>query len=151
MSNKKWLISITLILSVMSNNALAQDSESLQYRILKALSSLDQDSDSALYCDEEKVDTVSLKQCAMQELNVEKDRLDRVYKKLMSILDSSNKQRLKTSQLAWIDFSRKDCSFQTDWETGTMGPLMSIACETGFTQDRSKDLEDHLEYELNSR
>ena len=127
MNNKKWLIGIGLTLSVVLNSALAQDSE---------------------YCDEEKYDTVSLKQCGMKDLKIEKDRLDRVYKKLMSILDSNNKQLLKTSQLAWIDFSRKDCAFQTDWETGTMGPLMSISCETTITEDRRKDLESRLEFEL---
>jgi len=130
MSNKKWLISITLILSVMSNNALAQDSES---------------------CDEEKVDTVSLRQCGMQELGIEKSRLDLVYKKLTAILDSNEKQRLKTSQIAWVDFSKKDCSFRTDWETGSMGSLMSIGCETGLTKDRRKNLENRLISELRNK
>ena len=66
----------------------------------------------------------------------------------MSTLDSENKKLLKISQLAWVDFSKKDCAFRTDWETGTMGPLMSIGCETGVTEDRRKALEDRLTFEL---
>ena len=127
MKNKKWLIGIGLTFGILSNSASAQDAE---------------------YCNEEKYDTVSLKQCGMRDLKVEKDELDRVYKKLISILDSENKKLLRISQSAWVDFSTKDCAFRTDWETGTMGPLMSISCETSFTEDRRKDLENRLESEL---
>lgn len=127
MNNKKWLIGIGVTLGIMTNSASAQNSE---------------------YCDREKYDTVSLKQCGMKDLKMEKEKLDQVYKKLMSTLDSENKKLLKISQLAWVDFSKKDCVFQTRWETGTMGPLMSIGCETGVTEDRRKALEDRLTFEL---
>ncbi|WP_413521141.1 lysozyme inhibitor LprI family protein [Psychrobacter glacincola] len=127
MNNKKWLIGIGVTLGIMMNNVSAQNSE---------------------YCDREKYDTASLKQCGMKDLKMEKEKLDQVYKKLMSTLDSENKKLLKISQLAWVDFSKKDCVFQTDWETGTMGPLMSISCETGVTEDRRKSLEDRLTFEL---
>lgn len=127
MNRKICVFSIGLAFGVMLNSALAQDPE---------------------YCDEERYDTVSLKQCAMKDLKNEKDKLDSVYKKLITVLNSENKKLLKVSQLAWIDFGKKDCAFQTDWETGTMGPLMSISCETTIIEERRKNLENRLEFEL---
>ena len=98
------------------------------------------------YC-EGKYDTASLRQCAMTDYKLEENKINRVYKELMSTLSSKDKQRLKTAQLAWIDFRIKDCDFQTGWETGTMGPLMSISCETSHTEERRKTLEERLESE----
>lgn len=98
------------------------------------------------YC-EGKYDTVSLKQCSMADYKLEEHKINRVYKELMATLSSKDKQRLKTAQLAWIDFRIKDCDFQTGWETGTMGPLMSIGCETTHTEERLKILEERLEFE----
>ena len=83
----------------------------------------------------------------MADYKLEEHKINRVYKELMATLSSKDKQRLKAAQLAWIDFRIKDCDFQTGWETGTIGPLMSMSCETTHTEERRKTLEERLESE----
>ena len=122
MNNKIWLAAIS---SLILSNVSVQASE---------------------YCGG-KSDTVSLKQCAMQEYKLEENRINLVYKELQSVLNRENKQRLKTAQLAWIDFRIKDCDFRTGSETGTIGPLMSISCHSTHTEDRRKLLESILKSE----
>ena len=114
--------------------------------ILLSISMSSISAQAAEYCNG-KVDTVSLKQCAMTDYKLEENKINRVYKELMNTLNPKDKQRLKTAQLAWIDFRIKDCDFQTGWETGTMGPLMSIGCETTHTKERRNTLEERLDFE----
>ena len=125
MIHKTILFGVGALLSISMSSVWAQDVE---------------------YC-EGKYDTVSLKQCAMADYKLEENKINRVYKELMATLKSEDKQRLKTAQLAWVDFRIKDCDFRTGWETGTMGPLMSISCETTHTEERRKTLEERLESE----
>ncbi len=122
---KTILFGIGTLLSISMSSVWAQDAE---------------------YC-EGKYDTASLRQCAMADYKLEEHKINRVYKELMATLSSKDKQRLKAAQLAWIDFRIKDCDFQTGWETGTIGPLMSMSCETTHTEERRKTLEERLESE----
>ena len=123
MNNKTLLIGISLTLSIMLNGVSAHASE---------------------YCGG-RVDTFSLRECAMEDYKLEDDRLNKVYQKLRSILGPKDKQQLKAAQLAWIDFKVKDCDFLTGPEYGTVGLLTGISCLTKHTEYRRKALEEHLE------
>lgn len=125
MDNKKWITGISLGFCIVLSSASAHAAE---------------------YCND-KVDTISLRKCAIEDYKLEEDKINLVYQKLRAILSPKDNQRLKTAQLAWIDFRIKDCDFQTGWETGTIGPLMTIGCETSHTEDRRKVLEERLKSE----
>ena len=68
-------------------------------------------------------------------------RLNAVYKKVLSDLDTEGKKKLQASQQAWIAYRDAEAAFQADNERGgSMAPSIYSNTESELTEARIKEL-----------
>ena len=80
------------------------------------------------------------------ELAVEDKKLNQSYRDFQRLLNISEKQQLKTVQLAWIDFRDKACQFSAQSvRGGSAYPMVLNACLTTYTQQRRVQLDNDIE------
>jgi uncharacterized protein YecT (DUF1311 family) len=78
-------------------------------------------------------------------------RLNQVYQQLLPKLSTSRRQQLVTAQQAWIRFRDTSCTFErSQFEGGTMAPMVQANCLARVTQQRTKELERYLQ-EISNR
>lgn len=86
--------------------------------------------------------TITLRKCANEELQRQDTRLNRLYKKLINASESSDREKLKAAQSAWIQFRDRQCEYDAGSEKqGTMWPLMVTSCHLDFTIRRADEIE----------
>lgn len=89
--------------------------------------------------------TVDLRACTNAELQRQDQRLNRAYQKLSQTLQPANRKKLKTAQLAWIQFRDAQCELEAmNAADGTLSPLMAGSCHLAMTARRANELEDLL-------
>jgi uncharacterized protein YecT (DUF1311 family) len=68
--------------------------------------------------------------------------LNKVYKKLINLLQfSTEKELLVKAQQIWISYRDAHCAFaESSYEGGTMQPMVYFGCMTETTKQRIKDL-----------
>ena len=88
-----------------------------------------------------------------QEMNRQAERdaaradkaLNEVYKKLLATQDAEGAKLLKESQRAWIAFRDAEAKFASDEARGgSMAPLLYFGSLARITQERVKNLKEHL-------
>lgn len=73
-------------------------------------------------------------------------RLNQVYQQLIPKLSASRRQQLATAQQAWIRYRDASCNFErSEFEGGTMAPMIQARCLARVTEQRTKDLQQYLE------
>ena len=71
--------------------------------------------------------------------------LNQVYRRLIPTLGASQRQKLVTAQQAWIKFRDTSCTFEkSQFEGGTIAPMIYSNCLTDLTKQRTKQLESYL-------
>lgn len=76
--------------------------------------------------------------------------LNRVYKELQSVLDKNEKKLLVKAQRNWITFRDTHCEFEaSEFEGGSMQPMMRLACFTECTNNRIENLKANLKIRKN--
>ena len=92
-------------------------------------------------CDKAHTQT-DINKCIAAELAVEDKKLNQSYRDFQRLLSSSEKQQLKTVQLAWIDFRDKACQFSASpVRGGSAYPMALNGCLTTYTQQRRVQLD----------
>ncbi len=72
--------------------------------------------------------------------------LNKVYKKLVTMLKSKDKQLLLKSQRAWIAFRDSHCAFAaSSYEGGSMQPSVHMGCLSELTEKRIIELKALIE------
>ena len=100
---------------------------------------------AASTCDNTYTQT-DINQCIAAELAVEDQKLNQSYRNFQRLLNSSEKQQLKTVQLAWIDFRDKACQFSAhSVRGGSAYPMVLKGCLTTYTQQRRVQLDADIE------
>jgi len=100
---------------------------------------------NALDCNNAET-TYDMKDCALQDFQAIDKELNSVYKKLMNLLDSGGKQKLKTAQKAWIVFRDAQAKFSADYARGgTLERLLFQRSQVDTTQKRVVELKSILE------
>ena len=96
-------------------------------------------------CDKAYTQT-DMNKCAAAKLAVEDQKLNQSYRDFQRLLSSSEKQQLKTVQLAWIDFRDKACQFSASpVRGGSAYPMVLNGCLTTYTQQRRVQLDADIE------
>jgi uncharacterized protein YecT (DUF1311 family) len=95
--------------------------------------------------------TIEMKQCAAEEYKIADQKLNLVYKQLISQLKGEQKKRLIDAEVAWINFRDKSCNFESaDALGGTLEGLIYANCLVRMTNDRTTYFENYIK-ERNSR
>jgi uncharacterized protein YecT (DUF1311 family) len=72
--------------------------------------------------------------------------LNKIYKEVMKLLDENEKQLLIKAQKDWIKFRDSHCAFEaSEFEGGSMQPLIYSSCLTERTKARVEDLKSIFE------
>ena len=89
--------------------------------------------------------TVEMKYCSQQSYQAADRRLNQVYKKVISTLNSEQKQILTAAQQIWIKFRDRNCDFEVYGNRGGTGyEIFRNGCLERLTTQRTKDLQDYL-------
>ncbi len=72
--------------------------------------------------------------------------LNEVYAKVLGLLDDGSKEKLKTSQRAWVAYRDAEADFSADAEArgGSMWPLIHEGTRARLTKERVKRLKELL-------
>jgi uncharacterized protein YecT (DUF1311 family) len=70
-------------------------------------------------------------------------KLNAVYTKILASLDDNGKEKLKTSERAWLAYREAQAKFEADVVArgGTMAPLIYNECRVVLTDARIKELQ----------
>ncbi len=106
------------------------------------LSGADEDSSTGIQCDD-VFTTVEINRCAKKELQQSESELQLYYETVVEanrddevFLDS-----LKQSQAQWLSYRDSHCdSVYRYWREGTIRGVMSLACKTQLSQQRTLQL-----------
>ncbi|MBF0657404.1 DUF1311 domain-containing protein [Psychrobacter sp. NG25] len=92
-------------------------------------------------CDKARTQA-DLNNCVAAQLAVEDKKLNQSYRDFQRLLNSSEKQQLKTVQLAWIDFRDKACQFSaSSVRGGSAYPMALNGCLSTYTEQRRVQLD----------
>lgn len=81
--------------------------------------------------------------CAQQQYAAADAELNKTWKELLLLLDEKQKSKLREMEKAWIKLRDQHCELQSSqWEGGSMQPLIRFSCLKDFTDDRTRQLKD---------
>jgi uncharacterized protein YecT (DUF1311 family) len=90
---------------------------------------------------ENAVTTAAMRTCEASRYETAQQELDLAYQGLMEHLDDGQKQKLRTSQRAWLRFRDANADFQASLvQGGTLAPLVRIGSLTEMTKARTEEL-----------
>jgi uncharacterized protein YecT (DUF1311 family) len=90
---------------------------------------------------ENAVTTAAMRTCEASRYATAQQELDAAYQRLMEHLDDGQKQKLRTSQRAWLGFRDANADFQASLvQGGTLAPLVRIGSLTEMTKARTQEL-----------
>ena len=68
-------------------------------------------------------------------------QLNRVYQKLVAMLDDAEKTQLKNVETAWLKYRDANCEFVADqYKGGTIRPMIYALCMGDVTKNRTTEL-----------
>ncbi len=89
--------------------------------------------------------TADIHLCLGQEYRNADRRLNQLYQQLQTRLPVNRRQKLVTSQQAWIQFRDAACDFSSSrYAGGSLEPVRRTDCLTRLTRQRVQDLEEAL-------
>ncbi len=95
-------------------------------------------------CDD-AMTTAQMRECQNNFFQKSDSELNQVYGELMSKLSESRQAKLRESQRAWIQFRDKNAEFMaSDFEGGSMSPVISIYWLNLMTKNRISELKESL-------
>ncbi len=87
-----------------------------------------------------------MNQCAHKEFTTADAELNKVYAELVAKLDVKRRARLKESEQAWIKYRDANCEYESSqYEGGTMRPMVHSFCLARMTAARTGELKDQIE------
>ncbi|MBA1201891.1 DUF1311 domain-containing protein [Pseudomonas capeferrum] len=92
-------------------------------------------------CMDKASSTLAMSSCITAETQLQDNRLNRVYKQLMTRLDSDRQKRLREVQRNWIKYRDGNCAFMGRLSDGTLHRIDGAMCLLGATGDRAAELE----------
>ncbi|MGP1383323.1 MAG: lysozyme inhibitor LprI family protein [Thainema sp.] len=89
--------------------------------------------------------------CAHQSYEAVDVELNQTYQALTQELNAPEQELLTDAELAWIEYRDNTCELEAaPYEGGTIQPLIYSQCLTRMTENRTAELQAHLD-EINSR
>lgn len=95
---------------------------------------------------EDAVSTAEMRECVNRRYTEVDGELNQVYKQLFSQLGAERQELLRDAQRAWIEFRDKNAAFvASDFQDGTLYPLMEISERASMTERRVEELKARLQ------
>ncbi|MEH2324807.1 MAG: lysozyme inhibitor LprI family protein [Nostoc sp.] len=89
---------------------------------------------------------IAIDECIKLSYQNTDNKLNQVYQQLLPTLDSSSKQKLIASQVAWIKFRDTSCEFEMSrYEGGSLAPTIYFGCRENSSKLRTQQLQDYLQ------
>ena len=85
--------------------------------------------------------TSNMLNCNQNELKMQDARLNKNYKRAMSVLSAKQKINLRDTQRLWLKYKEANCGMQATLTGGTIDMLFSSGCELDMTRERADTLE----------
>ncbi len=80
-------------------------------------------------------------ECAHKEFKAADAKLNAVYKQLSEKLDEAAREKLKSAELAWLNYRNANCDYEDAFYTGgTMRPMITAFCMARMTRARTAEL-----------
>jgi uncharacterized protein YecT (DUF1311 family) len=87
-----------------------------------------------------------MNECAYLFYQSEDKKLNQAYKKVVTSLPASRKQKLIAAQQTWIKFRDASCDFErSEVEGGSMSPVIYYGCMQQLTKVRTQELINYLQ------
>ncbi len=88
---------------------------------------------------------IALTECAMRDLAFWDGLLNTAYQQVIARSDTARVDNLRTAQRAWITFRDLTCEMEaSDYEGGSIQPMIRQGCLARLTERRARDLETYL-------
>jgi uncharacterized protein YecT (DUF1311 family) len=82
---------------------------------------------------------------AIEDYNKIDIKLNKLYKQILKLLESPEKELFVQAQRDWIKFKESQCRYQASSEEGgSIQPLIKYVCLTELTDSRIKDFEQNI-------
>ncbi len=92
-------------------------------------------------CMDKASSTVAMSSCIQAETQLQDQRLNKVYKQLITKLESGPQKSLRDVQRQWIAYRDANCKFHVQASGGTMAQLEGGMCVLDMTRERAAELE----------
>jgi uncharacterized protein YecT (DUF1311 family) len=88
------------------------------------------------------VSQIAMNVCAGKDYQREDATLNKLYKELVAKLEKDRRAKLKQVQVTWIKYRDLQCEFDSsNYDGGSMYPLVRSSCLARMTAQRNKELE----------
>src|SRR6185436_15073572 len=89
---------------------------------------------------------LEMNMCAGKAYKEADAELNRVYQKLVAMLDEGEKTQLKNVETSWLKYRDANCEFVADqFKGGTMRPMVAGFCLADMTKNRTAELKSQIE------
>jgi uncharacterized protein YecT (DUF1311 family) len=86
--------------------------------------------------------TAAMRECEIARLKAAEAGMNAAYKSLSAKLDQRGREKLRSSQQAWLEFRDAEADYQADAERGgTLAPLIAETVKADLTEARRRELE----------
>ncbi|WP_409260732.1 lysozyme inhibitor LprI family protein [Pseudomonas putida] len=101
----------------------------------------DDNSPAYSQCMDKASSTLAMSSCIQAQTQLQDQRLNRVYKQLMSKLGSGPQKGLRDVQRQWIAYRDANCAFHVQASGGTLAQIEGGLCVLAMTRERAAELE----------
>lgn len=100
-----------------------------------------------LDCKSEAQGAIRMADCIAEERDRQDERLNRIYKELIGLLDSDSRERMVEAQRTWLRLQEEDGAFEASIfdDMGQIGNLQAAEYEMLHLRERANQLEKYLE------
>ena len=92
-------------------------------------------------CMDKASSTLAMGACIQAETKLQDDRLNRVYKQLMSKLEPQQQKDLREVQRTWVKYRDGNCAFHGTLSNGSLYRIEGAVCLLDMSKDRAAELE----------
>ncbi|CAK13894.1 lysozyme inhibitor LprI family protein [Pseudomonas entomophila] len=92
-------------------------------------------------CMDKASSTLAMGACIQAETKLQDDRLNRVYKQLMSKLEPQQQKDLREVQRSWVKYRDGNCAFHGTLSNGSLYRIEGAMCLMDMSKDRAAELE----------
>lgn len=110
---------------------------------LLAMAGAQADDYSSTYtsCMDKASSTLAMGACIQAETKLQDDRLNRVYKQLLTKLDGQQQKDLREVQRTWVKYRDGNCAFHGTLSNGSLYRIEGAMCLMDMSKDRAAELE----------
>lgn len=92
-------------------------------------------------CMDKASSTLAMGACIQAETKLQDDRLNRVYKQLMTKLEPQQQKDLREVQRTWVKYRDGNCAFRGTLSNGSLYRIEGAVCLLDMSKDRAAELE----------